>query len=290
MRVLFKILIGVLLLALLVFFSGDFYLKEFFRGYSLPATQTLIIAHRGASGNAPENTLAAIDLALRQKADMIEIDIFLSKDNQLVVMHDQRVDRTTNGQGNVEELTLAELKKLDAGSWFSDKFTGEKIPTLAEVLHKIQGKTRLLIEIKQSGRGIAQKTDALIRQYKAESWCVIQSFDHQVIQNLDKTGSSLEKHQLVIGNLPLFLPYHYNKKLSSGNIYQYKQVASVNPMYLFTTLGVIRKLHAQGKKVTVWTVNHPNDIKKLIQMGVDGIITNYPAKAKKIRERILAND
>ena len=94
----------------------------------------LIIAHRGASGYAPENTLASMELAIKLGCDAIELDIHLTKDQQIVVCHDFTVDRTTNGRGEIENLTLEDIKKLDAGSWFSDEFKGEKIPTLEEVI------------------------------------------------------------------------------------------------------------------------------------------------------------
>lgn len=288
-RLLFRTLFFLLVFIVLVFLTGDFYIKEKYRNNTYPkqATQGLIIAHRGASGNAPENTLASVRLALEQKADMIEIDVFLSKDDQIVVMHDQKVDRTTNGQGYIENLTLKEVKQLDAGSWFAKTFKGEKIPTLPEVLHVVEGKAKLLIEIKKSGREIAQKVATLIHQQKASSWCVIQSFDPLVIENLNAMKSTIEKHQLVIGNLPLLLPYHYNKRLSSGNIYQYRTVQSINPMYLFTTKKVVDKIHQQKQKVVVWTVNQSQDMERLLKMGVDGLITNYPAKARKIRQQLI---
>ncbi|WP_299461732.1 glycerophosphodiester phosphodiesterase family protein [uncultured Microscilla sp.] len=280
---LFKILCLLFLLALLVILSGDFYFKDKFRSYKNSSpTKPLIIAHRGASGEAPENTLAAIELALKQKADMIEVDVFLSKDEHIVVIHDASVNRTTNGQGKVETLTLTQLKKLDAGGWFGAAFVGEKIPTLTEVLTAVQGKAQLLIEVKQSGRGIARKINTLIAQHQANDWCIVQSFDTQVIKNLHKLKSPLRKHQLVVGNLPLFLPYHVNKKLSSGSVYQYANVQSVNLMYWFTTQRVIEKLHAQNQQVIVWTVNQPKDIRRLMNMGVDGIITNYPGKARQV--------
>jgi glycerophosphoryl diester phosphodiesterase len=251
---------------------------------------TAVIAHRGASGYAPENTLAAISLALEQQSDMIEIDVFLSKDGHIVVMHDASVNRTTNGKGKISDFTLAQLKKLDAGSWFDARFAGERVPTLAEVLDTVQGKAQLLIEVKQHGGGIVQKVNDLVEQHQAQSWCIVQSFDTQVIENLHKIKSPLRKHQLVVANLPLFLPYHFNKKLSAGNVYQYTHAQSVNLMYHFTTQGVIDKLHSQKQKAMVWTVNQPSDIRRLMLMGIDGIITNYPDKAKAVRAKLNAQN
>ena len=289
-RFLFKTLLVLLLLGFLILLTGDFYWKERFRSYSTYNTKALIIAHRGASGQAPENTLAAIKLALEQKADMIEIDVFLTKDGHLVVLHDETVNRTTNGQGSIDSLTLAEAKKLDAGSWFSSQYQGEKIPTLDEVLQLVQGKAQLLIEIKKSGRNISQKVNDLVKAHKASKWCVVQSFDPKVAIHLRELGSPLEKHQLVLGNFPLFLPYHYNKKLGKGKITQYKKVEAINTMYLFTTKNVIDQIHKQKQRIFVWTVNQPKDIRKLLQMGVDGLITDFPAKAREVKNNLAKID
>lgn len=285
-RFLLKMLLVLLILGFIIFLTGDFYWKASFRSYTFAERKALIIAHRGSSGLAPENTLAAVKLALEQKADMIEIDVFLTKDNHLVVLHDETVDRTTNGQGRIEDKTLAEAKKLDAGSWFSAKYKGESIPTLNEVLQIVDGKSQLLIEIKKSGRGIADKVANLVKAHNATKWCIIQSFDPVVAQNLQKVDAPIERHQLVIGNLPLFLPYHYNKKLKSGKLTQYKNVQAINTMYWFTTKNVIDRIHRQKQKIFVWTVNKPKDIRKLLQMGVDGIITNYPDKALAVKRKL----
>jgi len=289
-RFLFKTLLVFLVFAFLILLTGDFYWKEWFRTYTTHNTKALIIAHRGASGQAPENTLAAVRLALEQKADMIEIDVFLTKDGHLVVIHDETVNRTTNGQGSIEMMTLAEAQKLDAGSWFSRQYQGEKIPTLNEVLQAVQGKAQLLIEIKKSGRNIAQKVNDLVKTYKANKWCVVQSFDPLVAKRLRELGSPLEHHQLVIGNFPLFLPYHYHKKLGKGKITQYQKVQAINSMYLFTTKNLIDKIHQQKQRIFVWTVNRPKDMRKLLQMGVDGLITNFPAKAREVKNNLAKID
>ena len=110
--------------------------------------RVLVVAHRGCSGRAPENTIAAFEMALEQGSDMIECDVRLTKDEEVVVFHDRALDRTTNGKGPVEQRTLEELKRLDAGSWFSSKFSGERIPTLSEVLHLLEGRAFLNIELK----------------------------------------------------------------------------------------------------------------------------------------------
>lgn len=126
-----------------------------------------IIAHRGASGYAPENTIAAFDLAVKMNADMIELDVQLTKDRQIVVIHDDRVDRTTNGSGFVKDFTLEELQKLDAGSWYGPAFQGERIPTLEAVLKRYHKKIGLLIELKghPSQVGIEEEVGQLLGQF-----------------------------------------------------------------------------------------------------------------------------
>ena len=114
--------------------------------------QPFFIAHRGASGTAPENTLPAIDSALAAGVDYIEIDVHLSLDGKVIVIHDATVDRTTNGTGKVQKLTAEYIQSLDAGSWFGEPFIGVKVPTLEEVIRHIDGKVKLLIEIKKKGK------------------------------------------------------------------------------------------------------------------------------------------
>ena len=146
------------------------------------------VAHRGASGHAPENTIAAYDLAVKMKADYFEVDVQRSKDGHLVIMHDTTVDRTTDGSGSVKDLTLAQLKQLDAGSWFSSAFAGEKIPTLEEVLDRYRGKgIKILIELKNPSLypGIEQQVvEALTKRNldKRKDKVIVQSFDLESVQ------------------------------------------------------------------------------------------------------------
>lgn len=140
------------------------------------------IAHRGASGYAPENTLAAFDKAVEMQADYIEIDVQLSKDDLPVIIHDDTLDRTTNGTGNVSAYTLEELRSLDAGSWFDKKYAGEKIPSLNEVLEMYGEKINILIELKSPELypGVEEKVAEALAKYKLDTSnnIVIQSFNH----------------------------------------------------------------------------------------------------------------
>lgn len=238
----------------------------------------IVVAHRGASGYAPENTMAAIKKAITMGVDMIEIDVQLSKDNEVVLMHDLTVDRTTNGKGKVRDLYLEEIKKLDAGKWFSSEFSGEKVPTLEEVIQAINGQCKLLIEVKRvksKKLEIENKIVQLINKYNAYNWCIVQSFETQVIKNIQALDKSIECHKLVTMNISV-LPLHIDSRIKTGTIYKYKTVQSINPYFKMLNKRKVNKIHSRGQKIITWTVNEPEDMKRMIEMGVDGIITNYP--------------
>jgi glycerophosphoryl diester phosphodiesterase len=238
----------------------------------------IVVAHRGASGYAPENTMAAIKKAITMGVDMIEIDVQLSKDKEVVLMHDLTVDRTTNGKGKVRDLYLEEIKKLDAGKWFSSEFLGEKVPTLEEVIQAINGQCKLLIEVKRvksKKLEIENKIVQLINKYNAYNWCIVQSFETQVIKNIQELDKSIECHKLVTMNISV-LPLHIDSRIKTGTIYKYKTVQSINPYFKMLNKRKVNKIHSRGQKIITWTVNEPEDMKRMIEMGVDGIITNYP--------------
>lgn len=233
--------------------------------------QPLIIAHRGASGSAPENTLASFRQAMEIGSDFIELDIHLSKDGELIVMHDETVNRTTNGKGKIKNLTLEQIKNLDAGSWFGNEFKGLVVPTLDEVFQLSNGKIKLLIEVKGNPKkypGIEKKLIDKIYKYYSKDWCIVQSFEEEFLNNIHKMDSTIPLHQLIVGKIfPLKIPVF---------------ILAVNPNYHFVSVKKVEKLHLQNKKIFVWTVNEEKKMQKLISMGVDGIITNYPGKLKKV--------
>lgn len=240
--------------------------------------QTIVIAHRGASADAPENTMAAIKKAMAMGVDMVEIDVQLTKDKQVVLMHDLTVDRTTNGKGRVRDLRFDEIRKLDAGSWFSSDFKGEKVPTLEEVIETINGKCKLLIEVKRvktKKPEIEAKIIQLIDKYNAQNWCVVQSFETEVVKNIQALDTSIECHKLVTMNISV-LPLHLDSRIKTGTIYKYKTVQSINPYFKMLNKRKVDKIHSRGQKIITWTVNEKEDMKRMIDMGVDGIITNYP--------------
>ena len=179
-------LIGVLFLTTLLFIGGN---------VSAASKDVETIAHRGASGYAPENTMAAFEKAVDMKADYFELDVQMTKDGKLVVIHDTSVDRTTDGSGMVKDLTLEEIHNLDAGSWFGEEFANERIPTLGEVLDEFRGKSGILIEIKSPSLypGIEEKIAAELSARNLDkpnnNKIIVQSFDQESVQIFHSTSS-----------------------------------------------------------------------------------------------------
>ncbi len=238
-----------------------------------------VIAHRGFSGIAPENTLASIKKALELQVDFIEIDVHQTKDNEIVVIHDDTVDRTTGGVGRINEFTLSQLRKLDAGVWKGKEFQGERIPTLDEVLALVKGKSKLLIEIKDTYNeyeGIEERTLELIERHSAKKSCILQSFDDFSLLNIraiDQTGS-FELHKL--------LEFDVSSLFEEINEGVYRYVKAINIDYALLTAEMVDKIHQNKFQVFTWTVNTEDAIRSVIKMGVDGIISNYPDKVKNI--------
>ena len=240
----------------------------------------LVTAHRGFSGDAPENTLAAFKKAMEVGSDMIELDVRFSKDGQIVVMHDDTLDRTANGRGKVSDYTLKELKQFDAGSWFAPQFSGEHIPTLVEVLELAKGKIRVNIEIKDESLGRYKITDladrALQEVKKAgmEDQVIYVSFYPVALERIQERDS-----RLWVGLL-YHRPWNSLHEVTGGKSFP---VLGLRNSYL--TKGKIDKIHQQGMKVNVYTVNSEEEMEQFIRWGVDGIITNHPDRLIKILQK-----
>lgn len=227
------------------------------------------IAHRGASNFAPENTLAAFLKAQELGADYLECDVHLSKDGELIIIHDDKVDRTTNGTGYVKDFTLAELKELDAGSKFHPSFAGEKIITLNELLEEFYGEIGLLIEIKKptSYPGIEEKVVELLSEYKALSGIIVQSFDIESMRKMNEMLPELEVAILMKRSI---------QKLSTEKVKDYTSFATyINFNVAYANKRVVNQIHNYGGKVLVWSTKDQVRIDKAFQYNVDGIITDY---------------
>jgi glycerophosphoryl diester phosphodiesterase len=221
----------------------------------------LVIGHRGAKGYEPENTLRSFKKALELKVDMIELDVQLSKDKQLIVIHDNKVNRTTNGSGYVKEKTFNELRSLDAGK-------GEKIPTLREVFNLVDKQVTINIELK--GKGTAKPVARLIEMYvKKKGWTnnhsFVSSFDYEELEKFNELNPEIKLGVLIGRNLERGL--NFAEKIKAK---------VVSPRKRLITKKLIDKIHKKGRKVYVWTVNTKKGIEKIKKLKVDGIFSNYP--------------
>lgn len=240
--------------------------------------EPIIIAHRGASGTAPENTMAAIRKAMHSNAVCIEIDVHLSQDNELVVIHDYTVNRTTNGSGKIAEMTLTEIQSLDAGSWFAPEFAGEKVPALQEVIGYIDGEKLLLIEIKggvEKYPGIAEKLIDMIQEANAGDWCIVQSFDDKTLEQIYERWPEIRLQKLFVSKLRL-LPVIYDGRFSWFSFKKYHYAEALNLHYRFANKRLVRKLRENGFEVNIWGGKEPDSYHKIRHLPVDGLITDYP--------------
>lgn len=231
-----------------------------------------VIAHRGASIEAPENTLAAFRRALELGVDAVETDVHLSADGELVVIHESLLDRTTDGRGLVKDRSLAALRRLDAGRWFDERFAGERIPTLEEALDVLRP-VRVIIEIKNGPvyyEGIAERVAAVVRRSGHEA-ITVSSFDHPVLREMRGVAPDVETAALFMGRLidPLRLASEAG-------------VGILHPYWMWITPDMIAAAHAAGLRVETWTVDEPAHQAHVVSLGVDGIITNQPARLRAL--------
>lgn len=245
----------------------------------------IIIAHRGASAYFPENTMIAFKGAVEMEADMIELDVLLSKDMIPVVFHDARLDKKTNGTGLVSEYTLEELRELDAGSWFDKKFKGEKIPTLEEVLIYTKGKIAVNIEIKPEAvfdkieNGVEQKVIDLVRKHNMTDQVIISSFDYRVIERFKKlapefAAALLYERKQSHGRAPIELVRHYN---SDAFNFSSSQLAD----------SWATQLNENDIPFFIYTVNDPKLMRSVIRAGAKGIFTDKPDVLKKVAKEVI---
>lgn len=243
----------------------------------------LVIAHRGASGHAPENTLAAFRKAVALGATFIETDLQLSRDARFVAIHDATLDRTTNGQGAVHDMTLAEIRKLDAGSWFGSEFAGERVPTLEELLQfSKKHDVVFYLELKPAGSwGGEHALIGALRESGEIPRAVVISFDPSVVLNLRKIEPTLMTGLLFDGQI--------EKPIEKAVGVGARQLVVRGDLVTPALLAEARKNDLQ---VVCWTVNHPAHMRMLIAAGVDGIMSDYPDRlvAAKSKEKDLAKE
>ena len=232
-----------------------------------------ITAHRGGALRAPENTLSALEYTWECGADSAEIDVQETKDGVLILLHDDSLERITGVDKKVWEMTYQEISQLDAGSSFGEDFKGEKIPTLEEVLKFCYGRLDLNIEIKYNGKnkGIVQRVIQVIRENHFEEHCVVTSMNYRFLEEIKETAPEIRTG--------------YIMTMSYGSVSQVAAADFFSVRYDYITEGFVREAHALGKEVHAWTVNYRGNIKRMLDMGVDNIITDDPALVRRVQNQ-----
>lgn len=229
-----------------------------------------VIAHRGFSGETPENTLVAIRKAIEVGADMVEVDVTVTADGHVVLLHDETLDRTTDGEGPPTAMTLEEIKGLDAGSWFAPEFAGERVPTLAEALEVVKDRILINVEIKSEAveHGVVPKVADLIIEHGMLDQVVVSSFSPEALARMKTTAPAIVTASL------------YNKELHTGRdpleIIQAVGSRGFNISGKRLTPRMVERCHAHGIPVAVYTVNETTDLRTMMAMGVDAVFTDYP--------------
>lgn len=259
--VLYSILIGLLLMTISYFFQ--------------PLMPFQSIAHRGASALAPENTLASFEKAIELGFDYIELDVRLSKDKQLVVIHDANVMRTTDGEGLIEDLTVKEIKKLDAGSWFSPAYAGERIPLLNEILKEVSGKTGIIIEMKspENQPGMTEILANMLHSFKPDNEIKVQSFHINEIKKFHQLAPEIPAGLLLSKHLDLF------------HLASYREFASfLSVHHLLLSKSFINQAELFGYEIYSWTISKQYQFADMQRLGVHGIISD---DEKRIPDSII---
>ncbi len=236
--------------------------------------KTLVVAHRGASAYAPENTMEAFRLAADMKADGIEIDVHFSKDGHIVIIHDEKIDRTSNGQGKVTDYTLDELKFFDFGYKFNGGVKGVKIPTLNELYDFLLTNDMILnIEIKSGDPKLPAALDELTKKYGLEDRIIYSSFNHLQL-----------KRMLDVNKDAFVAPLYSFNMLNAWDYAENMNALASHPNYSQITVNFadyVDRCHEKGIRVHPWTCDDPEIIKLLADKGCDAVITNVPDKARE---------
>jgi glycerophosphoryl diester phosphodiesterase len=261
---------------------------------SLNPNKILNVAHRGASGHAPEHTIPAYKLGQQMKGDYIEIDLQMTKDGELIAMHDETLDRTTNGTGLVKDFTLAEIKQLDAGSWFNEKYpqyaqpeyAGLKVPTLQEVIETFGTGARYYIETKSPEvyPGMEEKLVEILNEYKLtgknvpSSKVIVQSFSADSLKIVHEMDSTIPLVQLLWYDQPATLTDEELEEYKSYSIGLGMNYDTIDEAY-------VQKVRQSGLLIHPYTVNETADMEKLLDWGVTGMFTNFPDRLQEVLKK-----
>ncbi|WP_340009408.1 glycerophosphodiester phosphodiesterase [Paenibacillus sp. FSL K6-0276] len=256
------------------------------KGILEPADKVYTIAHRGASGYAPENTIPAFELAMDMETDYIELDIQLTKDRVPVVIHDETVNRTTNGTGYVKNFTLEEISKLDAGSWFNEKYpmfardqyAGLRIPTLEEVFERFGKEVDYMIEIKDPALNPNIETilNEQIEKYNLSDHVSIHSFSESSLRRFHSINAEIPLYQIVWYNIPVYkIPESYINRVKTYAV-------GISPNFQRINSSYVAQVKNSGLKVFPYTVNYQVNMDKAVIWGVDGVHTNFPDRFNEV--------
>lgn len=252
-------------------------------------TIPLILAHRGASAYAPENTIAAFRLAHELGADGIELDVQLTRDKIPVVIHDETVDRTTNGKGRVSDLTIAEIARLDAGTWKTEDYRGEAVPTLAQVFDSLQdwlhpaGRIRpclINVELKTEKiftDGLEQQALNVIARYGLENHVLLSSFSPFALHRARAIDARLPRGLLYDNTMPIYLRRAWLRFWADPQAL-HPEAPMIDAVYM-------QWARKKKLRVNTWTVDDPAEAIRLAQLGVDAIITNKPDAIRAALQR-----
>jgi len=246
--------------------------------YQLP--RPVIFAHRGASAHAPENTLSAFELAVEHRADAIELDAKLTADGHVVVIHDRTVDRTTGSHGNVDEMELDEIRKLDAGQTFSPEFRGERIPTLDEVFESVEKRIFINVELTDYHSlfsPLPERVAEMIERHGMRERVLISSFFPWTLTRIRKV-----LRHVPVAILPTRGVTGWAARSAIGRCFAPK---IIHPHYTDVNDRFMRKEKSGGRSVHAWVVNEPSDVRNMVALEVDGIITDDPSGVRRLLEK-----
>lgn len=235
--------------------------------------RVIVIAHRGASAEAPENTKAAILKALARHVDMIEMDVQLTRDQRLAIFHDERLERTTNGRGRLARWRYRELARLDGGSWFSPRFANERILLASQALRLVHPPCRLNLELKRTSQAavLVEAMARCLRWTRRLRQVLISSFDLALLRRLHAQAPRVATAVLCARNPRRAITQA--TRLGCVAVHLHKTLVNAP---------VVRRAHEAGLRVHVWTVDRAQEARRLARMGVDGIFTNVPAQIQPV--------
>lgn len=241
-------------------------------------TPITITAHRGSSKEAPENTMAAMEKAVKDLADFVEIDVQETKDGVVVLGHDTTLKRVAGINRPISAYTFEDLETLDVGRWFSGEFAGEQIPTLEEVLEYCKGKVNVNIEIKNVGGSsdLPDKVAALIQNYQMKEQCLVTSVRLSYLARIKELDPEIRTGYII--------------SAAYGNYYSSDDIDFISLRSSFVTERLVEAAHEKGKAVHAWTVNTKSEMERMKMLGVDNIITDYPVLAREIVYREEATE